>query len=73
MVMIRIYSFLLKDCQGQCISFIGVPPNHDSIGLIIIIIIISIIIKSLLNRKEAQQTCAFTIPIPIELNYNYND
>jgi hypothetical protein len=34
-------------------------------------IIIIIIIKSLLNRKEAQQTCAFTIPI--ELNYNYND
>jgi hypothetical protein len=22
-----------------------------------------IIIKSLLNRKEAQQTCAFTIPV----------
>ena len=34
-------------------------------------IIIIIIIKSLLNRKGAQQTCAFTIPI--ELNYNYND
>jgi hypothetical protein len=36
-----------------------------------IIIIIIIIIKSLLKRKEAQQMCAFTIPV--ELNYNYND
>ena len=35
------------------------------------IIIIIIIIKSLLKRKAAQQTCAFTIPV--ELNYNYND
>jgi hypothetical protein len=34
-------------------------------------VIIIIIIKSLLKRKEAQQTCAFTIPV--ELNYNYND
>ena len=53
-----------SSCKVNELKNIIVGVKQNFVGIIIII-------KSLLKRKEAQQTCAFTIPI--ELNYNYND